>query len=573
METQQDPQEIVSEEKATQEALPVLRRTKCEPIAESEHEAKMEMESSGPICIGHGCSKQALSDSVYCSTDCIIQHASFTMKTLSVPKVPKARGRGRKNLRNPRPEAVGRSRMSKRLSAKAEDEHEEEQMRKEDKDQETTASTEACEHTLSEAQTPSSKLYTSSQDEHQEDHVVETPSKHCPSTLSSEAASLPQPEAEAPPLQTTPSDKPEQAKSGKQKQKSRHVPSLTPTPMNTGPSPSIQSPAYTLPRHLETGALMASKRNFVIPKKPSVSGQPPTSTSHQKPSAPALLSETRNLPVPPAPSAPSSRPSQPNKQVRQSIQRSLTGILFKRVCDFEDLDMPESEVAKLVASIETEMFDIFRNTDSKYMNKYRTIMFNLKDPRNTGLLYRVIHGEIGPFRLVRMSQKDMQATKGPEPSAKETPEVKGSVAKAPPLQTPEAVMVDLPSLNSTQTKRKQENMEQKKNPPAPLLKTKNSQPSARQAKPSAVPDVLSCMLKDTTSEHKSHLFDLKCKICTGQKADLEVDEPAKKKPKMFTSRERKEPFWRKSSGDDSPLLAPPDLLIEMDGAMFRGSHI
>lgn len=44
--------------------------------------------------------------------------------------------------------------------------------------------------------------------------------------------------------------------------------------------------------------------------------------------------------------------------------------------------MTESEVARLVASIEMEMFDIFRNTDSKYMNKYRTIMFNLKDPRN-----------------------------------------------------------------------------------------------------------------------------------------------------------------------------------------------
>lgn len=44
--------------------------------------------------------------------------------------------------------------------------------------------------------------------------------------------------------------------------------------------------------------------------------------------------------------------------------------------------MPESEVVKLVANIEKEMFDIFRNTDSKYMNKYRTIMFNLKDPKN-----------------------------------------------------------------------------------------------------------------------------------------------------------------------------------------------
>lgn len=50
--------------------------------------------------------------------------------------------------------------------------------------------------------------------------------------------------------------------------------------------------------------------------------------------------------------------------------------------DCEDLEMSESDVTKLVANIEMEMFDIFRNTDSKYMNKYRTIMFNLKDPRN-----------------------------------------------------------------------------------------------------------------------------------------------------------------------------------------------
>lgn len=58
--------------------------------------------------------------------------------------------------------------------------------------------------------------------------------------------------------------------------------------------------------------------------------------------------------------------------------------------------MSESEVAKLVASIEMEMFDIFRNTDSKYMNKYRTIMFNLKDPRN-----KVCSKFIKPIILLR----------------------------------------------------------------------------------------------------------------------------------------------------------------------------
>lgn len=102
---------------------------------------------------------------------------------------------------------------------------------------------------------------------------------------------------------------------------------------------------------------------------------------------------------------------------------------------------------KLVASIEVEMFDIFRNTDSKYMNKYRTIMFNLKDPRNKvgsklvkaaklhyysykallfcpqGLLYGFVRGEISPFRLVRMTQKDMQAIKASDTTEKQTLEV------------------------------------------------------------------------------------------------------------------------------------------------------
>ena len=59
-----------------------------------------------------------------------------------------------------------------------------------------------------------------------------------------------------------------------------------------------------------------------------------------------------------------------------------------RVCDCDDLEMSESDVGKLVTNIEMEMFDIFRNTDSKYMNKYRTIMFNIKDPKNKVGLYR-----------------------------------------------------------------------------------------------------------------------------------------------------------------------------------------
>lgn len=53
-----------------------------------------------------------------------------------------------------------------------------------------------------------------------------------------------------------------------------------------------------------------------------------------------------------------------------------------RVSDSDDLKMTESEVARLAFAIEKEMFNLCLNTDSKYKNKYRSLMFNLKDPKN-----------------------------------------------------------------------------------------------------------------------------------------------------------------------------------------------
>lgn len=44
--------------------------------------------------------------------------------------------------------------------------------------------------------------------------------------------------------------------------------------------------------------------------------------------------------------------------------------------------MTESEVGKVALHIEKEMFSLFRVTDNRYKSKYRSIMFNLKDPKN-----------------------------------------------------------------------------------------------------------------------------------------------------------------------------------------------
>ncbi|XP_068609721.1 death-inducer obliterator 1 [Brachionichthys hirsutus] len=494
---------------------------------EPEPKAESEADASFPLCIGPSCSKKALPGSVYCGSDCILHHAAFTMKTLSVPEVPKCKTRAQSKAATASPTAKAQRpvRTSKRLSVKAVVEGDEKEVKEDDGGQEETAVPLAFDPSLTEVEgaspPSSSKFYTASNVDNKHESVADpAPLKPPPEETSTDAASSSQPAAEPDPPRSQPQEK--------LKEPERQPPAEANPAQSETPSQALasQSKSTSSPRHHETGAIMVTKTAYVIPKKQSVpqalssqvSASVSASVSCQKPpSALTLLNETRNLPVPPAPSAPSSRPSQPNNQVRQSIQRSLNGILFKRVRDCDDLDVADSEVVKLVANIEMEMFDIFRNTDSKYMNKYRTIMFNLKDPKNKGLLCRVLHGEISPFRLARMSQKDMQATKVSEPIAKETTE------------------------------------EQKKSLPPVASKARPRQTSHTVAPP----DILVCMLKDTTSEHKTHLFDVKCKICTGQILPGNGEEPAKKKQRVSETRDRYESSWKKSTRDETVISGSP----------------
>lgn len=49
--------------------------------------------------------------------------------------------------------------------------------------------------------------------------------------------------------------------------------------------------------------------------------------------------------------------------------------------------MTENEVGKIALNIEKELFNLFQATDNRYKSKYRSIMFNLKDPKNQVSLY------------------------------------------------------------------------------------------------------------------------------------------------------------------------------------------
>ncbi|KAI4891329.1 hypothetical protein NFI96_031733, partial [Prochilodus magdalenae] len=592
-------------------------------------------ESSLPKCIGPGCERDALPDSVYCGNDCILKHAAAAMKTITTdgketkPK-EKAKTKTQKKTttkstpkKNSAPERRS-SRRSTESSTKAEEESSESEAHENEEDEDD-------EDKLAEEHPPPPAMSSWSSDHN---YIAVTPEKTTPISPSvlnkasgaqkekekekekeeqqmevTEPEKKDPPPVEKKPLATTASPKgvkkspglklvkpsPVAAPKGKaittsasnakdlkkqQTLQTKMGKSKKPGPPPP-PIPVFSSSGPPGSRIHATGALSVAKSTFTIPKK-----QPQGGSKESSGSGPSATTRTPSAPMPstfqghpphskPAQHTPPVVPPQPppNNQMRSNIRRSLTDILYKRVSDSDDLSMSENEVSRLAVSIEKEMFNLYMNTDSKYKNKYRSLMFNLKDPKNKGLFYRVVGGEVSPFRLVRLSPEellskdisDWRKTDSSEDTSGRSHSGHPKAGSKQEAAPPDMDMDEAPSMSdgdvcisaSSQSPRL-----------ASAADHQDSHPTTAQdsGKSTAVPDILSSMLKDTTAEHRAHLFDLNCKICTGQRpAD---DEPVAKKPKISVPKKQDPPEKPKTE------QRPPKVPVSQDPstASYSGSE-
>ena len=70
--------------------------------------------------------------------------------------------------------------------------------------------------------------------------------------------------------------------------------------------------------------------------------------------------------------------------------------------------MEDSKLEDLVKTIEHEMYIFYdKNVSTKYKTKYRTLLFNIKDEKNSGLFRKIINGTLVPKVLVAMSPEDL----------------------------------------------------------------------------------------------------------------------------------------------------------------------
>ncbi|CAH2248802.1 PHD finger 3 isoform X1 [Pelobates cultripes] len=221
----------------------------------------------------------------------------------------------------------------------------------------------------------------------------------------------------------------------------------------------------------------------------------------------------------------SSTPSTPKPsvdQIRQSVRQSLKDIFVKRLSESSS-KIPEERATKVSVKIEKELFSFYRDTDAKYKNKYRSLMFNLKDPKNNVLFKRVLKGEITPDHLIKMSPEELASRElaaWRQRENRHTIEMiekeQREVERRPITKITHKGEIEI---ESDAPLKEPESMDTEETIVKPVEKEEEIQKEK---------DVTPESTSDTTGQHKNHLFDLNCKICTGRMAPPAEDLSPKK---------------------------------------------
>lgn len=100
---------------------------------------------------------------------------------------------------------------------------------------------------------------------------------------------------------------------------------------------------------------------------------------------------------------------QPKQQenIRENVYKTLSEQLLNRLKEAKDLTLSEEEVNNISTEIESQLFKCFGDTGQKYKNKYRSLIFNIKDAKNQTLWRRICEKSISPYQVVRLSPDDM----------------------------------------------------------------------------------------------------------------------------------------------------------------------
>lgn len=114
-----------------------------------------------------------------------------------------------------------------------------------------------------------------------------------------------------------------------------------------------------------------------------------------------------------------SKDEEPSKKVvvqsdpestRARSRSSLKETLWNRCKEATDLETDEQAVEQVATEVEEALYRLFnKDVGTKYKNKYRTLIFNIKDPKNLGLFRKIIEKQITPGKFSAASSHNMSS--------------------------------------------------------------------------------------------------------------------------------------------------------------------
>lgn len=229
-----------------------------------------------------------------------------------------------------------------------------------------------------------------------------------------------------------------------------------------------------------------------------------------------------------------------------------------------DIKIPSEKIEALANEIQQQLAECYKEGSPKCINKFRSLIFNLRDLKNEVLLTNVLNGEIIPSKLVRMSHDDMASNELSKWRERENKHSIELIKRDAQLAAEEVIVKkthkgeevisashndndnpassantnqDLPttptktSIRPEPSKIKSPHLmssddASRSNSASTSSAVKSESPSKSESVtvstgelPSSSADPLA--LLDKTEDHANHIFDIGCKICTKQTIENE----------------------------------------------------
>lgn len=150
---------------------------------------------------------------------------------------------------------------------------------------------------------------------------------------------------------------------------------VQPSPIKTTPQSVEKKPKPTAPTPQQTKSPIVKEKHTPKEKAP-------------------VKVKPKQEPPPPTP------PPKPQENIRENVQKTVMEQLTTRLKGCEDIKLTEEEMKNISAEIEEQLYKCFGDTGQKYRNKYRSLIFNIKDVKNHTLWRRICEKSISPYQVV-----------------------------------------------------------------------------------------------------------------------------------------------------------------------------